>query len=295
LTPTDIPFSAPTSIDAVLEELSDESAMAVAGGTSMALLLKNGLIAPDRLVSLRRVPELAAIEGRDTQLRLGATVTLRQLVSSPAARAVAPVLVQAASQVGNPRVRAMATVGGAIAHADPRQDIPPALLALDACACLSGPDGQRTVPMSEYFFGFLETAAREDELITEVVVPVRPGTRGVYARFTPNSRDDYPVVCVAVVASLAGDGSTAAARIAVGGVGPKAMLATGAADVLAGHRPDRDVLAAAAASAAAAVDPGEDRRGSADYKRAMTEVWVRRALERCLLPAGRAEPIRGPA
>jgi carbon-monoxide dehydrogenase medium subunit len=282
LTPTDPPVAWPTSIAEALAELSVEGTLLVAGGTSVALLVKNDLLAPERLASLRRVAELSKITTEGTQLRLGAMVTLRTLIASPLVRAAAPALIEAASRVGNPRVRSMATMGGAIAHADPRQDVPPVLLALGAHACLSGPDGQRTVPMSEYFFGVMETAAGEDELITEVVVPVRAGTRMVYFRFTPNSYDDYPVVGVAVAASLAGDGSVAAARIAVGGVDATAVLATSAAEVLAGHRPERDVLAAAAAATAAAVNPGEDRRGSADYKRAMTELWTRRALERCL-------------
>jgi aerobic carbon-monoxide dehydrogenase medium subunit len=290
LTQTDAPLVSPTSIEAALDLLSAEGALAVAGGTSLALLLKNDLIAPDRLVSLRRVPQLSAIAMRDSQLRLGAMVSMRTLIASQLVRANAPALAQAASRVGNPRVRSMATIGGAITHADPRQDVPPVLLALGAHACLVGLDGERTVPMSEYFFGVMDTAARDDELITEVVVPVRPDARTVYLRFTPNSYDDYPVVGVAVAANLTGDGLIASARIAVGGVDSTAVLATSAADVLAGRRPDRDVLAAAAASAAAAVNPGDDRRGSPEYKRAMTEVWVRRALERCLLAPAAAYP-----
>jgi carbon-monoxide dehydrogenase medium subunit len=296
LPPGDPPVAWPTSVAAVLAELSgagSEGTLLVAGGTSVGLLVKNDLLVPDRLVSLRRVAELATITTGDAQLRLGAMVTLRALIASPLVRAAAPALIEAASRVGNPRVRSLATMGGAIAHADPRQDVPPVLLALGAHACLTGPAGRRTVPMSEYFFGFMETAAREDELITEVVVPVRAGTRMVYCRFTPNSYDDYPVVGVAVAASLARDGSVAAARIAVGGVDATAVLAAGAAQVLAGRRPERDVLAAAAAAAAAAVNPGEDRRGAADYKRAMTELWTRRALERCLLAPATAGPLAG--
>lgn len=289
--PNDPPLVSPTTIEGALEQLSDEGALAVAGGTSLAMLLKTNLIAPDRLVSLRRVPQLGAIATRDSHLRLGAMVSMRTLVASPMVRATTPALAEAASRVGNPRVRAMATIGGAITHADPRQDVPPVLLALGAHACLAGPDGERTVPMSEYFFGFMDTAAQEDELITEVVIPVREHTRAVYVRYTPNSYDDYPVVGVAVAADLAGDGSVASARIAVGGVDSTAVLATHAAEMLAGHRPDRDVLAAAAASAAAAVNPGDDRRGAAEYKRAMTQVWVRRALERCLVrPAVATRP-----
>jgi carbon-monoxide dehydrogenase medium subunit len=286
----DIPFTSPTSLEAALQELSGENAVAVAGGTSLALLLKNDLVTPGRLVSLRRVPGLSEITMRGDWLRLGAMVTLRALASSPLVRTAAPILAEAAAQVGNPRVRSVATVGGAIAHADPRQDIPPVLLALGAHACLSGPGGPRTVPMSEFFAGFMETAAREDEVITDVVLPARAGTRQAYVRFTPNSRDDYPVVCVAAVVSLAEDGSAESARIAVGGVGTTAVLAVDAANLLVGRCPGRSVMAASAATAAAAVDPGDDRRGSPGYKRAMTEVWVRRALERCL--PGPAPPGR---
>jgi carbon-monoxide dehydrogenase medium subunit len=149
LPPADPPFASPTSVEAAVEELSADGAVAVAGGTSVGLLLKTGLLTPDRLVSLRRVPQLSAIALRDGELRLGAMVSLRTLIASPLVRATVPVLADAASQVGNPRVRAAATVGGAIAHADPRQDIPPVLLALGAYACLSGPaSASRSRPRS---------------------------------------------------------------------------------------------------------------------------------------------------
>lgn len=280
--PSEPPFLVPTSAGAAIENLGVEGSMAIAGGTSVALLLKNRLVEPTQLVYLARVPELAGIELTDTALRLGAMTSLHAAIRSPLVGAAAPILAVAAGQVGNPRVRSMATIGGGIAHADSRQDVPPALLALDAYARLDGPAGERIVPMRDYFRGFMETATGEDELILDVVVPHIAGTRSAYNRFTPNSFDDYPVVAVAAVLRLASDGSVDHARIALGGVDATAILVEDAASVLIGQHPDQELFAEAAAIAARTAEPTDDRRGSADYKRAMIEVWVRRTLEQCV-------------
>lgn len=258
--------------------------MAVGGGTSVALMLKNRLIQPDRLVYLGRLADLSGVsEDADGEIHLGAMTTLRQLIQSPLINAKLPVLARAADQVGNPRVRSVATVGGAIVHGDPRQDIPPVLLALGAHAHLVGRTSERDVPLSEFFYGFMANAAGDDELVTEVVVPHDPARRALYSRFTPGSEDDYPTVGVAVALSLADDGRVTNARIALGGVDAKTILAEEAAGLLEGQRPDADLIAAVAAAAAGESDPSDDQRGSTDYKRAMVEVWTRRTVAACLL------------
>jgi carbon-monoxide dehydrogenase medium subunit len=208
-------------------------------------------------------------------------VTLRELCRSPLVWSRMPALAGAAAQVGNPRVRAVATVGGAMAHADPRQDLPPVLLALGARIGMAGPGGTRQVPLAGFLHGFMETELAEDELVTEVVVPWEPGLRAAYRRFTPGSADDFPVVSVAAAVSLRPDGSVGSARVALGGVGSTAMLADEAAGLLAGRPLEPATIAAAAAAAAAAAQPWDDRQGSAGYKRHMVEVWTRRTLEAC--------------
>jgi carbon-monoxide dehydrogenase medium subunit len=248
------------------------------------MFLKNGMIQPEKLVFVGGLGALSGVtRGSAGDLRLGATTTLRDLAASPLVGEAAPALATAASQVGNPRVRAVATVGGALAHADPRQDLPPVLLALDARATLAGRGSERNVPLAEFFRGFMETVVAEDELITEVVIPP-PGQHrhSVYARFTPASEDDYPTVGVAVSLELAPDGAVQTARVALGGVADTPVLVPEADGLLAGRRPGDDDVRAVAEAAEAASRPTSDRRGSSRYKKAMAAVWTRRAVAACL-------------
>lgn len=283
--PSELSFSAPSTIADAVAQLAGEGSMAIGGGTSMAILMKNGLLDVERLVYLGRITELSGIsELADGTIRLGATTTLRELSRSSLVKSVLPVLAHAAGQIGNPRVRAVATVGGAVVHGDPRQDLPPVLLSLDAWSRIAGPRGIREVPMSEFFLGFMETTLHEDELLVEILVPIDPARRAVYIRFTPGSDDDYPTVSVAVSLSMEPDGAVARARIALGGVASTAILLDEAARLLEGRQPGADVITAAAAAAAAGSSPYDDQRGSAEYKRAMVQVWTHRALEACLAP-----------
>jgi carbon-monoxide dehydrogenase medium subunit len=277
-------FVRPGSLEEALSELADPGAMALGGGTSVVMFLKNGMIQPDKLVFVGGLGALSGVtRGPAGDIRLGGTTTLRDLARSPVVGEAAPALATAASQVGNPRVRAVATVGGALAHADPRQDLPPVLLALDASATVAGRGSERNVPLAEFFRGFMETAVREDELITEVVIPPAGQQRhSVYARFTPASEDDYPTVGVAVSVGVAPDGTVQTARVALGGVADTPILVPEANGLLAGGRPgDADVRAVAEA-AEAACRPTSDRRGSTSYKKAMAVVWTRRAVLACL-------------
>lgn len=275
-------FRAPDTVDDALAELAGGDALPVGGGTSVAMLLKNRLVEPARLVYLGRIAGLGGVREAGDRVRIGATTTLRSLCRSPLVRAELPALAEAAARVGNPRVRSVATLGGGLVHGDPRQDVPPALLALDAEVAVTGPAGRRVVPMREFGQGLMATVVGEDELVTEVLVPRDPLRRMVYRRFTPGSSDDYPTVGVAVSVSVV-DGVVADARIALGGVAGTAVLATRAAAVVRTGGLTEDMVREAAAVAAEEVRPLADHRGSAEYKRAMVQVWVGRAL-RALRP-----------
>ena len=152
------------------------------------------------------------------------------------------------------------------------------LLALGASAHLVGPRGEREVPLSEFFVGFMESAAEEDELVTEVTVPKIAGQVARYTRFTPGSEDDYPTVGVAFAATRDADGTVTTARIGLGGVAGTAILADDAASMLVGSRPTPELIAGVAKAAAASSSPSDDQRGSEAYKRAMIEVWTRRTV-----------------
>ena len=281
-------FLAPTTLEEAIAALGQEGSTALAGGTSIGLLLSQDLIDVERLVWLGAIAALREVTTAPDRVRIGSTVTLREVARHPVVRGELPALAVAAGAVGNPRVRAVATVGGALAHADPRQDLPPALVVLDAAVVLSGPGGTRTVPVAELATGLMETVVAPDELITEVVVPRASDRRSVYLRFTPGSVADYPTVAAAAAATRRADGRVDTVRLALAGIGPTVVAVPEANSLsVAIHAGSADGLqskiAAVAGAAADRGRPVSDRLGSAAYKRSMAAVWARRALTVCLV------------
>jgi carbon-monoxide dehydrogenase medium subunit len=292
--PSEPKFVAARSLAEAVDHLaSDEEAVACSGGTSIGLLVGQGLLVPSQLVWLGRVPGLDSIDVDGGTLRVGAMVTMAQLAEHPVVRSALPAVAAAAAAVGNPRVRAVATVGGALAHADPRQDLPPALLAVRAEVAVVGPTGDRRLPLADLPRGFMDTALEAGELVTTVYVPLVDRRRSCYLRFTPGSVADYPTVGTAASVQWDANGMLDAARVAVAGVAPVPLVLDVA---VAGDVIDLDAAATTVADTASPVD---DRLGSASYKRDMAAVWVRRALTACLAAPAADERSRyrvsGPA
>lgn len=276
--PAEPPFVVPASVDEAVAALGEPDAVALAGGTSIGLLVGQGLLVPGSLVWLGRVPELRGIAVDGNRLVVGAAATLREVAAHPEIRRRAPALAAAAAAVGNTRVRAVATVGGALVHADPRQDLPVALLGLGARVTTAGPGGGRSLAVDELATGFMSTVLAPDEMVTEVSVPLGAGTSSRYHRFTPGSVDDYPTVAVAATVT-AEAGTVTVARVAVGGAAPTVYAVPEASSLVGPLAADRSAVVDEVAEAAARMaDPIDDRLGSPVYKRRMTAVWVRRVL-----------------
>ena len=256
-----------------------EDAHLIAGGTATVLLLRQGLIRPGHVISLRAIGALSGIgPAHDGGLRIGATATHRQAERSADVRALSPALTNAFASVATVRIRNQATVGGSLAHADPAQDPPPMLAALGAAVTIVSPRGARSIAVEDLAVDHFTTTLAGDEIITEVIVPpLAPGTRATYVKFLPRTADDYATVSVAAAMRLA-DGVVADARIVLGAVGPTPIRARAAEAALAGAKPSRERLAQAAALVRDEVDPLDDLRGSAEYKREMARVWTERAL-----------------
>jgi carbon-monoxide dehydrogenase medium subunit len=292
LPPAELEFRVPVTLGAALRELAGgEGVIAMGGGTSVGMLLKNDLIELRTIVWLARIPELRRLAaGPGGELAVGATVTIRELARHVLIRQRFPALAYAAGRVGNPRVRAVATVGGALAHSDPRQDLPPILYALDARVRIDGPAGPREIPVAGFHRGLMETVLAEGELVTGVMIPAVPGQRAAYARFTPGSRDDYPTVSAAASVVRDAAGRVVSARLALGGAGPVPLLVS-EASCLTGTVPGPAEVDAVAGMAGAAAAPYDDQRGSARYKKAMAREWAARALQACLDPG--APPVPG--
>ena len=285
-------YRAPRGLDealAVLREHGDD-ARVVAGGTALVTMMRQHLVRPGCLVSLRDVQGLDRIEATNGALRLGALVTHREAEVSPLVRERLPVLAETFRRVATVRIRHMATIGGALAHADPNQDPPVTLLALGARVEIRGARGRRELPLGEFFRDYYETALEPGELVTAVTVPLLPVASGAtFLKFLPRTADDYATVAVAAIVTLEPDGERCSeARIALGSVGVTPLRGMAAEAILSGQRLSESLLQAAGEAVKGVVDPLSDHRGSAAYKREMTGVMIGRALTQAWEAARRA-------
>jgi carbon-monoxide dehydrogenase medium subunit len=269
-----VEWLAPSSLEEAAElraQRGDDSTV-VAGGSFLGILMNQGFLQPASLLSLGRVEELRHIDVQDGELRLGAMVTHRRVERDATVRGHWPVLAQAFGLVASPRVRNQATVGGVLADADYASDPPAALCALNARAVLRSPRGERQVPIDELILGFYETCIAEDELLTEVRVPAGLEA-GTYRKFRSRSSEDRP--CVAVAAARV----QGALRVVVGACAEVPqhypdICASASAGPL-----DHDAAREIGARYAERLEPLSDSRGSADYRRRVVAVEVRRAVQ----------------
>jgi carbon-monoxide dehydrogenase medium subunit len=253
----------------------------VAGAPAFTLLLRQGLIQPGHVVALRRVPGTARIDAdAHGGLSIGAMATHSAVDGSPAVRSSWPELADAVAKVATVRVRNQATIGGSVAHADPASDAPVMLAALAAqVVVVSGADvRRRRVPIEELFVDTFTTSLGPADAIHSIEVPWRPAqARATYLKYTLRSVDDYATVSVGAFADLA-NRTFHGLRVFLGGVGATPMRARSVESALNGRAADAKTLADAAALARDDVDPIDDVRGSASYKREMARVWTERAL-----------------
>ena len=288
-------YRVPRTLDealAILREYGEE-ARVIAGGTALVTMMRQRLVRPSCLVSLRQVQGLDRIEATNGALRLGALVTHREAETSPLIRERLPVLSETFRRVATIRIRHMATIGGALAHADPNQDPPVTLMALGARVEIRGTGGQRELPLREFLRDYYETALEPAELVTGVTVPLLPAASGaVFIKFLPRTADDYATVAVAATITLEPDGERCReARIALGSVGVTPLRGRAAEGLLSGERLSENLLHAVGEAVKGEVDPLSDYRGSATYKREMAAVMVGQALTQAWEAAQRS--VRG--
>jgi carbon-monoxide dehydrogenase medium subunit len=207
------------------------------------------------------------------------------LEHSPDVLRHASVVVHTMRRLANVRVRNVATVGGALAHADPHMDLPPVLIALGASVSVVGTSGERTMPVEDLLTGYYETALAKNELITEVRIPAQGATHAVYFKVTTGSADDWPALGVAV-ALVAEGSSVKSARIVVSAATTKATRLQAAEKALIGLKVDDAMLKKIADTAADEADVLADVRGSASYKRELLRVYVVRAVRAAMQANG---------
>ena len=283
-------LAVPGSVDECLQILAKRGpdTKVVAGGTDLLPQLKNGVLKPGWVVDLSAVAELRTIsDAPDGGLRIGASVTARELELDARVRSRFAALAESAAMVGSVQVRNLATLGGNLCNAAPSADMAPPLLALDADAVIAGPSGQRRVPMASFFLGVRRTVLAPGELLLEIVVPAQGAqSGGNYLRHTPRRELDIAVVGVASQVTLSG-GRCTAARIALAAVAPVPLRATDAEQALVGQPLTPQQIERAAELASGAARPIDDHRGSIEFRNHLVRVLTRRTLTTALQRASR--------
>ncbi len=277
-------YIVPRSLDDAISRLAEYRGKArlIAGGTDLLVKRKQGAEDPACFIDLCALPDLGGISVDAARgIRLGATVTIRELELSALLRDACPVIAGTAAQFGHVAVRNTATLGGNLCNAVPSADMAPCLIALDARAMLSGPDGERMVPLQEFFTAAGKTTLKPAEILVAVAVPPpAANTAGVYLKHAARATG-LAIVGVAVVAAVAtGSRVWSDCRIVLGNVAPTPLRATAAEDVIEGQVLTGELIEAGAAAAARTATPRADSfRASREYKLDMVRILVRRALD----------------
>jgi len=258
----------------------DGEARVFAGGSSLSILLKQGFLQPEALINIKNIEALRSIEESPDGLVIGALVTHHDIEISDLLAERLPVLCELEHDVANIRVRNMATVGGNIASGEPLTDLPCVFIALDATVRIASASGERTLPLEEVFVDYYETQLKDDEVLTQVMLPSLPPHSAIdYVRFSSSSVVDKPCIGVAVRMSVEpGSGVCRAVRIGLGCVASTPMRARKAEALLEGGLLSDENLKAAAAAAAEECNPLSDLRGSERYKREMVRALVKRTV-----------------
>jgi carbon-monoxide dehydrogenase medium subunit len=251
----------------------------LSGGQSLLPLLKLRLGSAGHLVDIGRIPGLEYIKEDGGFLKIGGRTKEAALEASDLVHKKYPILADTAAVIADPLVRNLATVGGNLAHGDPANDHPATMLALRASVVATGPKGERSIPIDEFFTGLFSTALTPDEILTEIRIPTPPArSGGAYVKLE-RKVGDFATAAAAAQLTLGAGGEVARAGIALTNAGPTPVEATAAEKYLQGKKPDAAAIAEAAKLAAQAAQPEADRRGTVEYKREMARVLTGRALK----------------
>ena len=268
-----------------LTELGDEAKL-LAGGQSLVPMMNFRLVRPSALVDVAGIPDLQYLEPHDGRgLKIGALTPHRWVeeMEDPELLEGFSILKRAARWVGHYPIRTLGTFGGSIAHGDPSAEWCMLAALLDAEIVAVGPEGERVVPASDFFHGFFMTALEPDEMIVEVRFP-QPAPNAALQEFARRA-GDYAIVAAAVTLDMDG-GKCRSARVVLGGVADVPLRVTEAERVLEGAEAGREAFEQAGREAAKAVDPPSDVQGTAEYRRDLSAVMVRRALEKAVADVG---------
>ena len=277
-------YDAPSTLDeafAMLQEYGDEAKI-LAGGHSLIPMMKLRFSAPTHLIDINNIPGLDHIKEEDGFLKIGALVKEVDLEDSKLIHNKYHIFIDATKLIADPQVRNFGTIGGNIAHGDAANDHPAVMIALGAEVEISGPEGKRTVPIDDFFYGFYTTAVQHGEILTEIRIPQASGNYGSAYYKVERKVGDYAAAGVATMIQVDANGVCTKAGVGLTNVNPLPMRASRSEEVLVGSKLTDDVIEQAALYASEDCNPTDDLRGDEDYKRHLVKVVTKRMLKKAI-------------
>jgi carbon-monoxide dehydrogenase medium subunit len=269
-------YTAPQSLAQALSLIA-EGAKPIAGGMSLIPMMKLRLAAPEHLVDIGRLADLAYIREGNGELHIGAGSTHYDVESSPLLRGKCPLLSETAGHIGDIQVRNMGTIGGSVAHADPAADYPAALQALEARVVVRSSTGSRTIAIADFFLDTFTTALEPAEIVTEVIVPIEPGLTGTSYKKFLHPASGFAVVGIAARVRREKNVITNV-RVGVTGVAGSSYRARNVEAALEGKAGNESEISAAAALVADDMDANSDLFASAEYRKSLAGTYTARAI-----------------
>ena len=265
----------------LLQKYGDEAKI-LSGGHSLIPMMKLRFASPGYLIDINNIKGLSHINEENGVIKIGALTREAEIEHSELLKKYFPIFGDVTKLIADPQVRNRGTVGGNLAHGDAANDHPAAMLALRANIVITGPEGDRTVPIDEFFFGFYTTAIQQNEILTEIQIPIPPAGTGSAYHKLERKVGDYATAGVAVQLTLDKNGICTAAGIGLTNVNPVPLRASRSEEALIGKPITDASVAEAAKYASEDCSPSSDLRGSEEYKRAMVAVLVKRMIHKAV-------------
>lgn len=281
-------YEAPTSLEGAIALLQKygPDAKIMSGGHSLIPMMKLRLATPEHVIDISGIQGMDYIREEGGYLKIGALTKEVDLEESTLILTKYPLIADATKMIADPSVRNLATVGGNLAHGDAANDHPAVMLALRATILTSGSNGDREIPIDDFFLGFFTTALEADEILTEIRIPIPPANSGGAYLKMERKVGDYATAATAVQLSLDSNGRCTQVGIALTNVSAAPMRASRSEDALRGQVITEELIQAAAKMAAQDCDPNPDLRGSIEYKRSVVKTLTARAIRKALKCAG---------
>jgi len=279
-TPAPFEYERATSVEgaiAALQRLGSEARI-IAGGHSLLPMMKLRLANPEHLIDINDLDELAYIREETGEIRIGALTRHVELLESELLDQHYPVFRDAERVIADPVVRNRGTIGGSLCQADAAEDLSAVCSAVKAKVVIRGPDGERVIAMDEFHIGPYMTAVGDGEILTEVRLPLRPGSGSAHEKVERRA-GDWAIAAASVAVWIDG-GTIADVGLALSAVGPTTIHVTRAEELLRGASPSEELFGQAGEIASADCSPVPDGRGPVDYKRHLAGVLAKRALRR---------------